>query len=180
MKDVETCALDGVFLRRLDKIGDARGSFVKPFHRPSLAEIGINFEVAEFFYSFSIRGALRGMHFQVPPNDHDKIVCCMDGSVLDVVVDLRRSSPTFGRSVAFDLDCRGPAIVFIPRGCAHGFLTRSETATLAYLVSTAHTPTDDRGVRWDSLGFAWPDAAPIVSDRDKSFPALSEFETPFA
>ncbi|GAB4249664.1 MAG: dTDP-4-dehydrorhamnose 3,5-epimerase [Candidatus Methylacidiphilales bacterium] len=158
---------------------DERGVFVKTFHEAIWREAGIHFVVQEEFYSTSRAGVLRGMHFQVPPQAHDKIVTCLHGAVLDVVVDLRVGSPTFGRWQSFDLSEDNRHVLFIPAGLAHGFLARTDGCLVHYKTSTMHSPENDRGIRWDSFGMDWGEAAPLVSPRDAGFPALAHFESPF-
>jgi len=158
---------------------DERGWFLKLFHAPSFQAAGLTTKFEEQYCSSSRRGVLRGMHFQTPPHDHAKLVYCLEGLVLDVALDLRRGSATYGRSFAVELDgVRGDG-VYLPRGFAHGFLTLSETALLSYHVETAYAPEHDAGVRWDSFGFNWPEPGPLLSPRDRTFPAMPAFDTPF-
>ena len=173
-------ALDGVFLLRPRIFADVRGTFVKTFHADLFAEQGFAFEPREEFFSTSRQGAVRGMHFQVPPADHAKLVYCSHGAVLDVVLDIRKASPTYGRAISFELSAENCLSAFIPSGFAHGFLALTEGALMVYKTSTVHTPSCDAGIRWDSFGFDWPLAGePILSDRDAKFPTLAEFESPF-
>jgi dTDP-4-dehydrorhamnose 3,5-epimerase len=158
---------------------DARGRFVKFFHAPSFAASGLDHEFAEAFYTTSREGVIRGMHLQVPPRAHAKLVWCLAGKALDVLLDLRRGSPTYGRHITIDLDESVPRGVYIPPGIAHGFCATSESSILAYLVTSAHSPEHDRGVRWDSFGMTWPDRTPMVSQRDAMLPALEDFASPF-
>lgn len=125
----------------------------------------------------SKNNVLRGLHFQAPPHDHYKLVTCIAGEAFDVIVDLRKSSPTYGQHESFELN--GGDSVFVPAGCAHGFYVRSESATLLYNVSTIHAPSHDTGIRWDSVGVSWPSANPVVSERDAGLIAFAEFSTPF-
>lgn len=157
---------------------DARGLFVKTFNAAQFQAAGLAFEVRESYYSVSHRNVLRGMHFQLPPHDHEKLVYVTQGQILDVVVDLRRQSPTYRQTFSLTLDEHARAL-FIPRGFAHGFLTLSPSATVVYNVATGYEPSADAGIRWNSLDFAWPVAQPIISARDESFPALTDFPTPF-
>lgn len=158
---------------------DARGSFVKTFHADQFRGLGLDFEPREEFFSTSAKGVLRGMHFQVPPAAHAKLVYCIAGSVLDVVLDLRKHSPTFGRSCARELSAASREMFFIPVGFAHGFLALDDGATMVYQTSTVHSPEHDAGVRWDSFGFDWPVKTPVMSERDQKFPALRDFASPF-
>jgi dTDP-4-dehydrorhamnose 3,5-epimerase len=121
---------------------------------------------------------LRGMHFQLPPAAHDKLVYCPVGKVLDVVLDLR-SSAKRGRFISRELNASNREMLFIPRGCAHGFVALEDESMMVYQTSTVHSPAHDAGVLWNSFGFAWPVANPILSERDQKFPALRDFKSPF-
>ena len=171
--------LSGLKLIRPKIFQDARGSFVKTFHREFFRDHGLDFEPREEFFSTSAKDVLRGMHFQLPPTAHAKLVYCITGCVLDVVLDLRKNSATFGRCYARELNDRNREILFIPIGFAHGFLALSDGATMVYQTSTIHSPAHDTGIVWNSFGFDWPVANPIVSERDQKLPALREFQSPF-
>ena len=119
------------------------------------------------------------MHFQVPPADLVKTVCCATGRVLDVVVDLRVGSPTYGQHEAFILDAAAPEIVYIPAGLAHGFLVLSTESLMLYQVTHDYAPKSDSGIRWDSCGIAWGVTNPVVSERDDALPRLADFASPF-
>jgi dTDP-4-dehydrorhamnose 3,5-epimerase len=162
---------------------DKRGSFIKPLH-PSVFPSGIRpFEVRESFISQSARGVLRGMHFQVPPFEQWKLVCCLAGEVLDVVVDLRQGKGGYGKAAGVVLrgaQSGGPIqAMLVPPGVAHGFYTLSENAMLAYYVSCEYQREHDLGILWSSIDFSWPTDAPVLSDRDASFESFSNFVTPF-
>ena len=181
MVTVRQTDLAGLVVLEPKVFTDLRGTFVKTFHDTEFRKLGLPFETREEFFSTSHQHVLRGMHFQVPPADHAKLVFCLTGAVLDVVLDLRRHSPTFGKTCATELSETNRRSVFIPSGFAHGFLTLTEGALMLYKTSTVHNPACDLGICWDSFGFAWPlaGAAPILSQRDREFPALAEFNTPF-
>lgn len=179
MFEIRECTLPGVRVLSRSIPTDERGDFVKTFHEPFFRDHGFPLVVRESFCSTSVRGVLRGMHFQLPPEDHEKLVCCIAGSVVDAVVDIRRGSPTYGRHEAVELSGRSSDCLYIPKGFAHGFFVHSETATLLYYVSTPHAPGFDSGIRWDSVGIEWPTTSPILSARDRSFIRLDEFESPF-
>jgi len=118
------------------------------------------------------------MHFQLPPSQHAKLVTCISGRVLDVVVDLRLDSSTYGCSASVELSSEHPSALYIPEGLAHGFLALEESI-LHYKTTSAHDPERDRGILWSSIGFPWPVSDPILSDRDALFPALAAFASPF-
>jgi dTDP-4-dehydrorhamnose 3,5-epimerase len=172
--------LPGLHVIRPKIFQDMRGCFVKTFHRDAFGQLGLDFEPREEFFSISAKGVLRGMHFQLPPVAHAKLVYCIVGRVLDVVVDLRRNSPTFGHSCVRELGAANREMFFIPVGFAHGFLALEENSTMVYQTSTVHSPAHDAGVHWDSFGFDWPVKTPVLSERDKKFPALRDFQSPFA
>jgi dTDP-4-dehydrorhamnose 3,5-epimerase len=158
---------------------DERGSFAKPFHEPSFGAQGIAFTPVESFYTASRAGVIRGFHLQLPPHSHDKLVYCASGAVMDVVVDLRIGSPAEGLPFSMELDANKSNALFIPAGVAHAFYSRTDGAVLSYLVSTPHEPGSDAGVRWNSVGIEWPEHDPIVSERDRLLPPISEFKSPF-
>lgn len=171
--------LPGAFIVEPIVRRDARGSFVKTFHADTFASFGVRLQLAEEFYSISAKDVVRGMHFQRPPHDHSKIVCCPHGAVLDVLLDVRRSSPTFGQSVAVELTADNHHVLYIPSGLAHGFRSRVENSLMLYKTSTVHRPDSDDGVRWDSFGFDWGKETAVVSERDGALPVFSKFSSPF-
>ncbi|WP_369061106.1 dTDP-4-dehydrorhamnose 3,5-epimerase [Caulobacter sp. 73W] len=177
---LEETEVEGVRFVRPFSTSDARGGFVKAIHAPTFAEHGLATEFPEVFWSSSRAGVIRGMHLQAPPHDHDKLVLCTAGRVLDVAVDLRAGSPTFRKIAARELDGAAGTGLYIPRGCAHGFLALTEGATLLYAVTSVHSPDHDTGVRFDSIGFDWPGGDFIVSDRDRALPEMDGWETPFS
>ncbi len=159
--------------------GDARGRFVKVFHEESFAAAGLATGFAEQYSSRSRRGVLRGLHFQEPPFDHDKLVYCVAGTVLDVAVDLRLGSPTYGQHAMLELSAEAGNIVFVPRGLAHGVLALSEGAIIVNNTTTVYAPEADAGIAWNSAGIEWPETSPILSQRDAALPPLAEYESPF-
>lgn len=176
---IEQTGLPGCYELFPQVFRDHRGCFVKTFHEDAFVEAGLVGHFAEEYYSVSHRRVLRGLHFQIPPSDHVKLVYCIAGFVLDVVVDVREGSPTFGQHQTFTLNARRRSLVYIPSGLAHGFYVLSANATLVYKTTSVHSPEHDTGIRWNSAGIEWPDTTPVVSARDQAFPALSEFRTPF-
>lgn len=158
---------------------DQRGIFVQTLHQEEFAKLGLAINFAEEFYSVSHRGVLRGLHFQVPPHDHFKLVYCLQGKAFDATVDLRSGSPTYGQYVTFELDPKKGSMIYIPSGLAHGFYALEDNTLMVYKVTTVYSPEYDTGIRWDSVGIAWPDSNPVVSERDCKFDRFDEFETPF-
>lgn len=158
---------------------DERGCFVKTFHQDTFALHGLTTRFAEEYYTNSHRRVLRGLHFQVPPMDHVKIVTCVAGSVVDAAVDLRAGSPSYGKHLIFELSAEKANMLYLPAGIAHGFYVQSEAAILLYKVTSAYSPAQDEGILWSSAGISWPDQDPILSQRDRSFPPLANFRSPF-
>lgn len=171
--------IPGAIIIKPNCFDDARGKFVKVFHRDAFASHGIDFRPVEEFYTVSHQGVVRGMHFQTPPAAHDKLIWCVGGHILDVVLDLRKGSPAFGKFHTLEMNPENRLSLFIPAGVAHGFLTLDRETTVMYSVNSMHDPACDRGVRWDSFGLDWPCANPILSARDSALPPLAEFESPF-
>jgi dTDP-4-dehydrorhamnose 3,5-epimerase len=158
---------------------DARGSFVKTFHATAFRELGLESGFSEGFYSISNKNVLRGMHFQLPPADGTKLVYCLQGSILDVALDLRVGSPSYGRFSVFNLSSADSKAAYIPRGVAHGFYSLEGPSIVVYQVSSEYDPKLDTGVLWNSFGFDWPVLNPVVSERDSNFVSFNDFASPF-
>lgn len=158
---------------------DERGSFVKTFHEEIFKTNNLEINFAEEYYSVSVHNVIRGLHFQIPPQEHTKLVYCVQGQVLDVVVDLRVGSPTYGDFATFEVSAEKANLIYIPPGLAHGFCVKSAQAIMMYKVSTVYSPNEDSGIRWDSLSIPWHNDSPILSKRDQSFVAFSKFKSPF-
>ncbi len=171
--------LNGAYLLTLPSSHDIRGTFVKAFHETSLKKLGIDFTLRESYFSFSKKDVIRGMHFQLPPMQHSKIVFCPQGAILDVIVDLRRGSPTYKQYFAHELSGENHKACYIPEGFAHGFKSLTDDALTYYLVSSEYSQAHDTGIRYDSIGFDWQVESPIISARDLSFVGMGEFESVF-
>jgi dTDP-4-dehydrorhamnose 3,5-epimerase len=167
--------LDGVVLIEPQVHGDSRGFMVESFSRDAWAELGVGVEFVQHNHSRSSRGTLRGIHFQTEPGQA-KLVRCPRGAILDVAVDLRRDSPTYGQWEAHVLDDEKHRQLFVPVGFGHGFAVLSEVADVTYLVSSLYDPLTEAGIAWDDpdVGVDWQVEAPLLSERDKSAPKLSE------
>lgn len=179
MIEIAGTAIDDVVELRPIVHADQRGSFVKTVQASTYSVAGLATEFVETYFSSSHRGVLRGMHFQLPPHEHAKVVYCVDGKVLDAIIDLRVGSPTFQRHVVMELDGSSVRGVYVPPGCAHGFCVVSPRATVLYQVTTEFAPEHDYGVRWDTAGIPWPNMPFTVSERDAALPAMGEFRSPF-
>lgn len=172
--------IEGLFLIKPRIFEDDRGKFVKTFHLDTLKEHGLKGDFKEGYYSNSKKDVLRGMHFQTPPEDHEKLVYVPKGSILDVVLDIRKDSPTYGKHVSQNLNDKNGYIFYIPKGCAHGFLSLEDDTNVTYMQTTMYAPNNDGGINCHSFGFDWGIENAIVSERDLSFDHFSEFETPFS
>lgn len=176
---IKASLLPGCHELQLSVLRDLRGSFVKTFHHEWFVEHEMDGLFLEEYYSLSHRGVLRGLHFQLPPHDHSKLIYCIVGRVLDVGVDIRRGSPTYGKALNVELSAETANAVYLSAGVAHGFYVLSETATIVCKTSSVYSQAHDAGVRWDSIDFRWPDLAPTLSERDRALPALAAFDSPF-
>ena len=159
--------------------GDERGYFFEGFSRQRFAETGgYDFNVSQINHSRSAQHILRGLHFQVQ-NVQAKLVWATSGEVYDVIVDLRRSSSTFGKWYGVTLSSENKRRLLVPEGFAHGFLVLSETADITYLTSDIYNPAGERFLRWNcaELGIRWPVGNPILNDRDATAPGFGECET---
>jgi dTDP-4-dehydrorhamnose 3,5-epimerase len=171
-------AIEGCYLINNFVSNDNRGTFVKTFHGEEFQRMGLQTEFKESYYSLSHQNVIRGMHFQTPPYEHDKLVYVTQGDILDIVLDIRKTSKTFGQSISVQLNALNDSI-YIPKGCAHGFLTLSSEAIVVYNVSTVYNPSADSGILWDSFDFDWKISNPIISKRDSSFESFKSFKSLF-
>ena len=170
--------LPGCLLMQPKKILDQRGCFVKTFQKDLFNSLGLNMDIREEFFSISNKDVLRGMHFQLPPHAHDKLVYCIRGAVLDVVLDLRVSK-NYGHVASTSLSAENGYVIYIPKGVAHGFLSLEDDTVLIYKTSTAHVQDYDAGIRWDSLKFDWGIKQPVLSIRDTQHLEFGKFDSPF-
>lgn len=176
---IRTTTLPDVYLLDAGVFSDNRGLFVKTFVHAEFSGYGLVTEFAEEYFTLSLRGVLRGLHFQTPPFDHYKIVSCLHGQVLDAVVDLRVGSPTYGAHEVFELSGTCGHLLYLPPGIAHGFYAQTDNAVMAYKVTTPYSASHDSGILWNSAGIPWPDRDPVISARDAGFLSLEHFESPF-
>ena len=175
--------IEGVVILEPRVFTDARGYFFESYNKKAFDELIGRVDFVQDNESCSSRGVMRGLHFQRPPHAQAKLVRCVRGSVLDVAVDIRRGSPTYGRHVSCLLTERNHRQFFIPRGFAHGFAVLSDTAVFQYKCDNYYCPEADGGISIldPTLGIDWginPEEA-ILSDKDRKHPLLSEFDSPF-
>ena len=179
--DVTETELAGVILLTPRRFGDARGWFSETWNKRTLAEAGITEEFVQDNHSMSAPvGTLRGLHYQTPPHAQDKLVRCTRGVIFDVAVDARAGSPTYGRSVGYELSAENGAQLYVPKGFLHGFVTRTPDAEVQYKCTDYYAPEADGGVRWDSVGIDWGlTGDPVLSDKDRDAPAFADWTSPF-
>ena len=171
--------IPGAYLINFSSFADDRGVFQKVFSSDFQIAEHPKFKLEESYYSISHERVIRGMHFQHPPHDHAKLVFSTYGAIVDVVLDIRKNSPTYGQYVSAELSAENNTAIYIPKGFAHGFKTLTDQATTFYFVSSENYRGADDGILYSSVGFDWNVPNPIVSDRDYSFKPFSEFISPF-
>ncbi len=178
MKLIET-KLKGLFYIEPFYHEDERGTFVKTFNKDFFIKNDIDFRIEESYYSVSDKNVIRGMHFQVPPHDHSKIIYVNQGSLTDVVLDIRNDSETYGKYVSTLLSAENRKMLYIPSGFAHGFISHEKNTLITYLQTTQHHSDSDKGIKYDSFGYCWGTDEPVISDRDSLFPLFDKFKSPF-
>src|SRR5689334_16404443 len=162
------------------KFGDHRGFFSETYSRKALRDIaGIDVEFVQDNQSLSVeKGVVRGLHYQLPPMAQDKLVRVTRGAILDVAVDIRRNSPTFGKHVKAVISAENWQQIFVPKGFAHGFVTLEPNTEVLYKVTNYYSPKDERGIRWNDpkLGIDWglPQDSAILSKKDTEYPTLAD------
>lgn len=169
--------IPGALLIEPQLFGDQRGLFCETFHVQRYAEAGITDRFVQDNYSRSVRGTLRGLHFQ-EPHAQGKLVMVVEGSVYDVIVDIRKGSPTFGKWHGVDLSSDNYRQLYVPPGCAHGFCVTSEQAGFLYKCTDFYSPKDERGIIWNdpALAIVWPISAPVLSAKDQAYQTLAAME----
>jgi len=180
MKVSET-SLPGVLLIEPRVFSDPRGAFWETYQAKRYADAGIAATFVQDNGSRSVRGTLRGLHYQRMPWAQGKLVQVVRGEVFDVAVDMRRGSPSFGQWVGVSLSQDARRLMYVPVGFAHGFQVLSETADVIYKVTQEYAPRADRGIAWNdpTLAIDWPIADPLLSPKDKALPTLNEAENNF-
>lgn len=171
--DIIKTSLEGALLIEPRVFGDKRGFFLESYNKRKFSEAGIDIDFVQDNHSGSSRGTLRGLHYQINPGQ-DKLVRVTSGEVFDVIVDIRKNSPTFGKWESFILSSENRKMLFVPRGFAHGFCVMSESADFLYKCSEFYSPEDERGILWSDpeLAIPWPSDSPILSEKDREYPCL--------
>ena len=169
-------SLPGAFIIDLEKHGDKRGFFARQFCVREFAEHGLPTTFVQANNSLSVhKHTLRGMHYQLPPAAETKLVRCIHGALLDVIIDLRPASPTFRQHVAETLSADNRRMLLVPKGFAHGFMTLADNTEIFYFMDEFHAPSSERGIRWNDPVFniQWPATPAVISDKDANYPDFS-------
>ena len=181
MRLIET-GLPGLVLLEPKLFRDERGFFLETYSTATFASLGIQAAFAQDNHAYSaLPWVLRGLHFQKPPYAQAKLVWVVRGRVLDVAVDLRQGSPTFGQNFCVELSADNFLRLFLPRGFAHGYVTLEPDTEFLYKVDAPYNAASDAGILWNDpdLAVPWPDCTPVLSAKDRALPQLKDFATPF-
>lgn len=173
-------ALKGVFLIDTEPVRDERGLFMRTWCQREFEAHGLSISWVQSSVSVNIRkGTMRGLHYQSAPHEEVKLVSCTAGAIYDVVLDLRPASPTYCQHIGVTLSADNRRAVYIPKCCAHGFLTLEPNSDVSYSMSEFHVPTSARGVRWDDPAFkiAWPAPILVMPEKDRTWPAFHKLST---
>ncbi len=177
--EILTTILPDLFIIKNIISQDNRGEFRKVFTSDVFTLNNLDTNFKEFYYSVSHKNTIRGMHFQNPPHDHNKLVFVSQGVIVDVVLDIRKNSPTYGKHIHFTLSAENGIALYIPKGMAHGFLAKEDFSIVNYIQTSLYSKEYDNGIVYNSFGFDWKTKNAIVSKRDMSFEVFQNFKTPF-
>jgi dTDP-4-dehydrorhamnose 3,5-epimerase len=179
--EFQRLAIPDIILVEAQIFGDDRGFFVETYKRSDFAAHGIPDAFVQCNRSHSVRGVLRGLHYQKHPRAQGKLVMALQGEVFDVAVDIRRGSPTYGRWIGEVLSAENGRMLYVPVGFAHGFCVLSDKADVLYMVTDEYAPECDRGILWNDpdIGVEWPIAEPLLSPKDAQLPPLRQADNDF-
>lgn len=178
MKIIET-PIEGLYILETINFQDIRGGFQKLYNFDFFKENNLDTDFKEFYYSVSQKDVIRGMHFQLPPFDHTKLVYVSKGKIKDVVLDIRKDSKTYGKYFSVELDDNKAQYLYIPKGLAHGFVSLEDGSIVNYAQTSCYSKEHDCGILYSSFGFDWGIENPIISGRDRTFEKLENFKSPF-
>jgi len=175
MNRIEKTTIDGLYLIHGGKYPDLRGNLIKPFSFDYFKEqhkLNLNFK--ETWFTNSHKNVIRAMHLQIGEFACEKLVSVIKGSVLDVVLDVRKNSETYGQWYEIELNEHKSMALYIPKGCAHGYKVLQEDSITMYMATEINVPKDDVGIRWDSFGYDWKIRNPILSEKDENLPLFED------
>ena len=173
--------IPAVILVEPEIFGDDRGFFLEFYKRSDFLRAGIDGHFVQDNHSRSVKGVLRGLHYQKAPRAQGKLVRCLQGAIFDVAVDIRKGSPTYGKWVGRELSGGNKRMLYVPAGFAHGFLTLTDTAEVLYKCTDEYAPAFDRGIIWNDpdIGIAWRTSEPSLSGKDRALPPLRDADNEF-
>lgn len=171
--------IPGLYVIKPRIFSDDRGLFVKLFHNELFLKLGLRADFKEEYYSTSVKGVIRGLHFQTPPEQHVKCICCLAGELFDAVVDLRKASPTFGKNFTIVLKDNEPSILYIPEGLAHGFMSLTDNTIFLNKTTTVYNADCDTGILWNSCNIDWPKIPVMLSEKDENMVPFNKYKSPF-
>ncbi len=179
-KRIET-GIEGLLIIEPDVFGDHRGFFKETYNANSFLKIGLDLNFVQDNVSYSEKNILRGLHFQAPPYSQGKLVAALQGEAIDVAVDIRRGSPTYGQHWSVRLSGENHRMFWMPPGFAHGFAVLSDTCLFCYKCTNIYNRESEGGLMWNdpALGIDWEIAEPVLSEKDKAYAPFAEFESPF-
>lgn len=176
---LQSTNLPDLYIINAQSMSDDRGLFRKVYSKNIFDDHNLDFNFVESYYSISHRNVIRGMHFQLPPDDHQKLVYVPVGEINDVVLDIRKKSPTFGQHQVFHLTGENGLGILMGKGFAHGFESLMENTMVTYFQTSLYNSNSDSGVKYDSFGAVWHTNKPVLSQRDQQFVSFSDFDSPF-
>ncbi len=176
---IENTSIEGLKVIHLNRFTDNRGDFLKIYNSDFFIENNLRTDFKENYFSISNKDVIRGMHFQLPPYEHVKLIYLNKGNILDVILDIRKGSSTYGKYLSFELREDDPKALYVPIGCAHGFKSLENDSIVSYIQTSVYNKDCDTGIRYNSFDMNWGKENHIISERDLSFRTLSNFKTPF-
>ena len=178
---IEKTEIEGVYLIEFDIFKDNRGELIKPYTFEKYKEIFINLDFKETWFTKSNKDVIRAMHLQIMEDACEKLVSVINGSVIDVVLDTRKDSATFGKWIEIKLDTKGKGkALYIPIGCAHGYKVLEDNTITLYMATKVHSIKNDTGIKYDSFGYDWNIKIPIISEKDKTLLSFEEFKKEYS
>jgi dTDP-4-dehydrorhamnose 3,5-epimerase len=179
--DIKTTPIEGLLIIEPQVFTDSRGYFYESYNKEKFVAAGINIEFVQDNQSLSQKGIVRGLHFQAPPFDQGKLVRVIQGAVLDVAVDIRKNSPTYGQNFSIELSAQNRTMFYIPPGFAHGFETLEDNTIFLYKCTDVYNKQSEGGLLWNDadLGIKWQTSNPLISEKDKILPLLKDLTSPF-
>ncbi len=180
MEIIETTIKD-VFALKPKVLGDSRGYFYESFRQDVFEKLGLSYQFVQDNQSMSKKGILRGLHFQSPPHEQGKLIRVINGAIIDVVVDIRKDSPTYGQHVKIELNAENKLLFWVPPGFAHGFITLEDDTIVSYKCTAYYNRESEGSIRWNSqsLGIEWAVANPQLSEKDREAVLFEDFKSQF-